>query len=162
MRLLGLVLVTLFQCAIAQFANPECSAHPACNRDGPDQFCCPTLDGTYLECCTGQVGAECDLYPDCVAEGAEGFCCPSVEGEFLDCCGDTAPPPPLPLPTDPPAGSAACSAHPACAHLDNDCCPDAEGKQLACCGETLPPVPVPTDPPAGSAACSAYPACAHH
>ena len=68
--------------------NAQCSAHKKCKKLTGD--CCPTTDGTYLDCCPYNKpvnpDAQCSKHYQCKKEGLTGPCCPTSNGSYLDCC----------------------------------------------------------------------------
>jgi len=66
--------------------NASCSAAPICNSNGLTGDCCPTNDGTYLNCCAEKPFGSCSSNLACRDLGLRGECCPTQHGHFLDCC----------------------------------------------------------------------------
>ena len=110
----------------------ECESHPQCLQEGLSGNCCPDDFGVWNACC---FQAECDVIPACFLAGKDGYCCPDTDGIYDPCCSvDPSPFPtvetPSPSASHSPTMIAACSAHPKCAHLDDDCCPNKQGEML--------------------------------
>ena len=85
--------------------------------------------------------------------------CKGVPRSGTDYCYDPNPNrdviPPASLQTG--SGNAACSGHPACAHLENDCCPTQDDVFLNCCFENVAPAQSPSSTLAPLVATSTHP-----
>eukprot|EP00927_Polykrikos_kofoidii_P048978 TRINITY_DN43131_c0_g1_i1.p1 TRINITY_DN43131_c0_g1~~TRINITY_DN43131_c0_g1_i1.p1 ORF type:complete len:541 (-),score=61.54 TRINITY_DN43131_c0_g1_i1:56-1678(-) len=74
---------------VPALATASCSANIGCSRLGLEGRCCPTIDGSFLKCCTAshqKVVATCSASAGCAKLGLQGRCCPTIEGSFLPCC----------------------------------------------------------------------------
>lgn len=71
--------------------NASCSANPVCKSQNLTGDCCPSTDGTFLNCCVEKPFGSCSSNPTCRDLGLRGECCPSESGQFLDCCSDDEP-----------------------------------------------------------------------
>lgn len=107
-----------------------CHEFPQCKDLGLVGECCPTPDGTTLDCCEAHL---CHTHAQCSSLGLEGACCPTSSGVFLDCCtqqDDSTVSEPL---EQMPEGT--CDANPQCKELglEGNCCPTINGVHLECC-----------------------------
>jgi hypothetical protein len=80
----------------------DCSMHTACAALNLQGLCCPTADGSFLDCCSataveadvggefimmgGDDSADCSQHPKCAALGLMDLCCPTADDVYLDCC----------------------------------------------------------------------------
>lgn len=65
----------------------SCQANSVCNDLGLEGFCCPTVDGWTLDCCSGvEVEENCQENAKCAELELTGACCPTSDDKYLDCC----------------------------------------------------------------------------
>lgn len=120
----------LFSCDGLEEPVSQCSAYAAC--DGLIGDCCPTIDGTYLDCCDSPVDTDermCSANENCTA--LEGNCCPTDFGQTLDCCNSA-------VSEQTPSPGQSCSDNSECAALglEGNCCPtNVDNVLLECCDE---------------------------